>query len=62
MKLKSTDEFKAMIDTLLGEKEKFTEEELKGYVEFAASSANSRSALVLPDKAQLLALYKQSLL
>ena len=62
LKLKSTDEFKTMIDTLLGEKEKFTEEELKGYVEFAASSANSRSALVLPDKAQLLALYKQSLL
>lgn len=62
LKLSSTDDFTTMIDTLLGDKEHFTEEELIGYTEFAASSANSRSALVLPDKTQLLTLYKQSLL
>lgn len=62
MGMKSVDEFKAMIDKILGEKENFALEELEMYADIAANSGGVKNSIHCPDRMEILEIYKKSLL
>ncbi len=57
----SLDEFGEKLASLLGEREKFSEEELKGYAAIAINAKNIKNCIVEPTEDELFDIYKKSL-
>lgn len=60
--MNSAEELCSKLSVLLGEKEKFTEEELIQYSEISFKAKNINNCIVVPEKADVLMLMKNSLL
>ena len=62
MGMSSVDEFKTEIDEILGEKENFAPAELEMYADIAANAGGVKNSIHCPDREEILAIYKKSLL
>jgi alcohol dehydrogenase class IV len=62
LELTNLDAFRALMDSLLGEKESFTLDELEKYTKIALQAKNTSNSIASPDENIVLQLYKQSLL
>lgn len=62
MNMKQIDEFNVLMDELLGEKEKFTKEELLEYARIAIKAKNIPNCVVIPEYEDLVEVYSKSLM
>jgi alcohol dehydrogenase class IV len=60
MGLKNLDEFEAIMDALLGQREKISGEELEKYAEASINAKNITNTGIRPNKAELLAILRGS--
>ncbi|NLX63433.1 MAG: iron-containing alcohol dehydrogenase [Clostridiaceae bacterium] len=61
MGMSTVNEFITILDNLLGEREKLTDEEIEKYASIAARSANVKNCPIVPGREDLIQIYKNSM-
>jgi len=61
MGMSTVNEFIVLLDELLGEKERLTDEQIEKYVSIAAKSANVKNCPIVPDTDELIKIFKNSM-